>query len=130
VNWRTSNLLTHYPTINTDKQANVFTLYNTSDIDLTLYWDMPTMQRHGHHYIIGVNLGVHQNPYQQHQPLHDKTGMTTTSGGGRALFEATHRERTALVDSLTRNLTIKEESPLKIMAQVCDSIQHDFSSSR
>ncbi|ORZ15022.1 ER-golgi trafficking TRAPP I complex 85 kDa subunit-domain-containing protein [Absidia repens] len=127
INWRTSNLQTHYPTISKEKQTSVFTLYNSSDIDLTLYWDIPTMQLHGHHYIIGVNLGILQNPYQQqhHQTQHSGS----KDGGGssaRALFEATHKERTALVNSLTRNLAIKEEGPVKLMTQALDSIQHDF----
>lgn len=109
--------------ISVKKQPAVFTLYNTSDIDLTLYWDIPNMKRHGHHYIIGVNLGVNQNPYQEHH--HGKEVFNTNTG--RAMFEQTAKERAALIHSFTKNLATKEESPIKLTVHSLDTIKHDFS---
>ncbi|KAF9162794.1 hypothetical protein DFQ26_003224 [Actinomortierella ambigua] len=35
-----------------------------NDIDLALFRNIPKLNRRGHHYIIGINLGVQQNPHQ------------------------------------------------------------------
>lgn len=49
------------------KSANrrhLFSVYGTNDIDLALFWNIPKLNRRGHHYIIGINLSVQQNPFQ------------------------------------------------------------------
>ncbi|KAG0191141.1 Trafficking protein particle complex 8 [Apophysomyces sp. BC1034] len=119
VHWRVSSLQNQFPTISSDQYPDLFTLYNSSDVDLTLYWDIPNMKRHGHHYIIGVNLGIAQNPFQGRIEA-------GTGGNNRTIFEATAKERWALVNNLTRNKAFKDESPIKLMVETADSVQHDF----
>lgn len=117
MHWRQSNLEGQFPNISLDNYPKLFTLYNTGDIDLSLYWDIPEMKRHGHHYIIGVNLGVQQNPFQ---------GDLVKQGTNRTMFEATAKERAILIQSLTRNRVIKDESPIKLMVDTPDQTAHDF----
>jgi hypothetical protein len=119
MHWRQSNLEGQFPNISVDTYPTLFTLYNTGDIDLALYWDIPQMKRHGHHYIIGVNLGVQQNPYQGASDL-------LKQGTNRTMFEATAKERAILIQSLTRNRIIKDESPIKLMVETPDKTAHDF----
>jgi hypothetical protein len=117
MHWRQGSLEGQFPNIAKDRYHQLFTLFNSGDVDLTLYWDIPQMQRHGHHYIVGVNLGVQQNPFQ---------GTINPAGQGRTMFEATAKERTALVNSLTRSRVLKDESPVKLMIDTPDHQSHDF----
>ncbi|CAO3683651.1 unnamed protein product [Rhizopus stolonifer] len=117
--WRQSHLETQFPSISKDKYNSLFTLYNSGDVDLTIYWNIPQMNRQGHHYIIGVNLGIQQNPFQGNS-------AEVINQKSRTMFEATAKERTALVNSLTRNRAIKDESPIKILVSAPDKRAHDF----
>lgn len=99
-------------------------MYETNDIDLSLFWEIPKRVdsavpiRRGHHYIIGINLAVPQNPFQ---------GKLLSKPTPRVMFEATAKERLQLVNSLTRNRAFKDESPVKIMVKCHDYHKHDFS---
>lgn len=117
--WRQSHLETQFPSISKDKYNSLFTLYSSGDVDLTIYWNIPQMNRQGHHYIIGVNLGIQQNPFQGNS-------AEVINQKSRTMFEATAKERTALVNSLTRNRAIKDESPVKILVSAPDKRAHDF----
>ncbi|OBZ86491.1 Trafficking protein particle complex subunit 8, partial [Choanephora cucurbitarum] len=120
MHWRQTNLESQFPNISQERYHSLFTLYNSGDIDLALYWDIPQMKRHGHHYIIGVNLGVQQNPFQgTHADLMNKNS-------NRTMFEATAKERSTLINSLTRNKHLKDESPIKLMVSSPDKKTHDF----
>ncbi|RHZ88011.1 hypothetical protein Glove_26g14 [Diversispora epigaea] len=121
VQWRTNTLINNFPIISPNKHPSIFTLYNTNDVDLALYWNIPTLSRQGHHYIIGINLGVQQNPFQSQKI------MKSTN---RALFEQTVRERAALANSLLKNKNFKDESPLKLVIQCDDYFEHDFRNQR
>ncbi|EXX67250.1 hypothetical protein RirG_116090 [Rhizophagus irregularis DAOM 197198w] len=126
VQWRSNTLLNQFPFISSNKYHNIFTLYNTNDVDLALYWNISSvssdvsstpLQRQGHHYIVGINLGVQQNPFQ---------GLSIYSAPNRALFEQTIRERALLLNSLSKNKNFKDDSPLKLVIQCMDIYEHDF----
>ena len=117
IQWRYNTLINQFPFIPSNKYGNIFTLYNTNDVDLALYWNIPSSQRQGHHYIVGINLGVQQNPFQ---------GLNTSSAPNRALFEQTIRERALLLNSLSKNKNFKDDSPLKLVIQCADIYEHDF----
>jgi len=117
VQWRSNTLINQFPFISSNKHQNIFTLYNTNDVDLALYWSIPSLQRQGHHYIVGINLGVQQNPFQ---------GLSISSAPNRALFEQTIRERNLLLNSLSKNKSFKDDSPLKLDIQCMDIYEHDF----
>jgi hypothetical protein len=121
--WRTNTLATQFPSISAKQQKTTFTLYESNDIDLTLFWEIPKRVdsamsiRRGHHYIIGINLAVPQNPFQ---------GKLLSKTAPRVMFEATAKERLQLVNNLTRNRAFKDESPVKIMVKCQDYHKHDF----
>lgn len=50
IQWRQGSLQAHPTDVDNPP------LYLPGDMDLTLYWAVPNMSRHGHHYIIGINL--------------------------------------------------------------------------
>lgn len=56
--WRYGQLQTQHHGVSALEYGNNnnFALYSPGDVDLSLYWDIPNMKRHGHHYIIGINL--------------------------------------------------------------------------
>ncbi|ORX43880.1 hypothetical protein DM01DRAFT_1340631 [Hesseltinella vesiculosa] len=54
--WRSNALEAQYPHVPVAKQANLFPLYGSDDLDLTLYWHSTTTGQEGHHYIIGMQL--------------------------------------------------------------------------
>jgi hypothetical protein len=119
MHWRQGNLDGQFPNISKEKYSNLFTLYNSEDVDLTIYWNIPQMKRQGHHYIIGVNLGIQQNPFQGNS-------SEVMNQQSRTMFEATAKERAALINSFTRNRAIKDESPVKILVSAPDKKSHDF----
>ncbi|KAI8335602.1 ER-golgi trafficking TRAPP I complex 85 kDa subunit-domain-containing protein [Blakeslea trispora] len=120
MHWRQTNLESQFPNISQERYHRLFTLYNSGDIDLALYWDIPQMKRHGHHYIIGVNLGIQQNPFQ------GTRADLVNKSHGRTMFEATAKERATLINSLTRSKHLKDESPIKLMVSSLDRKSHDF----
>ncbi|RUP46788.1 ER-golgi trafficking TRAPP I complex 85 kDa subunit-domain-containing protein [Jimgerdemannia flammicorona] len=123
--WRSASLTMQFPsTLLAKRPRNYFTLYGANDIDLALYWRIPNMQRHGHHYIIGINLAVQQNPFQGSRALLEATAAPT-----RAMYEATTKERAVLVNSLTKNKYFKDESPVKVMVRCADVHAFDFTKS-
>ncbi|CAG8459139.1 6976_t:CDS:10 [Ambispora leptoticha] len=121
VQWRLNSLSNQFPALTQKQHEEIFTLYTTNDIDLVIYWNIPSSQRQGHHYIIGINLGVQQNPFQGKEIL-----AFAASAPNRALFEQTARERAILVNSLLKNKHFKDESPLKILLKCEDKYTHNF----
>ncbi|KAF9360780.1 Trafficking protein particle complex 8 [Mortierella sp. AD094] len=126
--WRQGSLRTQFSSIpaNIDRR-NLFSVYGSNDIDLALFWNIPKMNRRGHHYIIGINLGVQQNPFQPIDPADELDGEgEETETARRALYEQTMRDQAALVQALTMNPHFRDESPVKISMRSEDSVQHDF----
>lgn len=119
MHWRLGNLENQFPNISKEKYNQLFTLYNSGDVDLAIYWNIPNMKRQGHHYIIGVNLGIQQNPFQG-----NSTELMNQQN--RTMFEATAKERAMLINSLTRNRVIKDESPVKVLVSAPDKKAHNF----
>ncbi|CAG8460304.1 5163_t:CDS:10 [Ambispora gerdemannii] len=121
VQWRINALSNQFPALTQKQHEQIFTLYTTNDVDLVIYWNIPSSQRQGHHYIIGINLGVQQNPFQGKEIL-----ALVASAPNRALFEQTIKERAILVNSLLKNKHFKEESPLKVLLKCKDMYEHNF----
>ncbi|KAF9431013.1 Trafficking protein particle complex 8 [Podila epigama] len=125
--WRQVSLGTQFSSIPaTVDRRHLFSMYGSNDIDLALFWNIPKMNRRGHHYIIGINLGVQQNPFQPLDPS-DELEDGTEETARRALYEQTMRDQAALVQALTMNPHFRDESPVKISIRSKDSLRHDFS---
>ncbi|KAF9320941.1 Trafficking protein particle complex 8 [Podila horticola] len=125
--WRQVSLGAQFSSIPaTVDRRHLFSVYGSNDIDLALFWNIPKMNRRGHHYIIGINLGVQQNPFQPLDP-NDELEEGSEETARRALYEQTMRDQAALVQALTMNPHFRDESPVKISMRSEDSIQHPFS---
>ncbi|KAL1917610.1 uncharacterized protein VTP21DRAFT_4003 [Calcarisporiella thermophila] len=118
VHWRNSTLSSQYALIPERALPSLFTLYTTHDVDLTLYWQIPSMKRRGHHHIIGINLGAQQNPFQ---------GKINAR---RALYEQAAREQAALVQSIVQHRAGREESPLRVHIRCPNECRHNFDSGK
>ncbi|KAF9116328.1 Trafficking protein particle complex 8 [Mortierella sp. AM989] len=130
--WRQGTLKNQFSSIpaNIDRR-HLFSVYGSNDIDLALFWNIPKMNRRGHHYIIGINLGVQQNPFQPIDPADDLDGEgEETETARRALYEQTMRDQAALVQALTMNPHFRDESPVKISMRSEDCVHHDFTQKR
>ncbi|KAF9190349.1 Trafficking protein particle complex 8 [Haplosporangium sp. Z 11] len=130
--WRQGSLTSQFASIPaTVDHRHLFSVYGTNDFDLALFWSIPKMNRRGHHYIIGINLGVQQNPFQSIDPADELDGEgEETETARRALYEQTMRDQAALVQALTMNPHFKDESPVKVSIRSEDSVRHDFTQSR
>ncbi|KAG0255917.1 Trafficking protein particle complex 8 [Actinomortierella ambigua] len=136
--WRHGALAAQFSMIpSTVERKHLFTVYGTNDIDLALFWNIPKLNRRGHHYIIGINLGVQQNPYQP-MPAANSVSYGAALGedddeddddeekvaARRALYDQTMREQVALVKALTNNPHFRDESPVKILLRSADVVAH------
>ncbi|KAF9909923.1 Trafficking protein particle complex 8 [Linnemannia zychae] len=130
--WRQASLTAQFTSIPAAvDRRHLFSVYGSNDIDLALFWNIPKMNRRGHHYIIGINLGVQQNPFQPIDPADDLDGEGgETETARRALYEQTMRDQAALVHALTINPQFRDDSPVKIWIRSDDAVPHDFSQSR
>ncbi|RKO85395.1 hypothetical protein BDK51DRAFT_32411, partial [Blyttiomyces helicus] len=105
--------------------SSLFTLYLTDDVDLALFWEVPDTPQptQGHHYIIGINLGL-QAPLQLQARLGAIAG-SSQAAAGRALYAETVREKKALVASLLKARQ-KDVSPVRLIIETSNTITHDF----
>jgi hypothetical protein len=115
--WRTNYLKSLYPTIASEKLHRIFSAYQLDDLDLATFWSLNGTDRCGHHYIIGIHLGVHQPPLLP---------QDQTKALARSLYEQTEREKMVLVKSILRNKHMRDESPIKVMLKAVETVQHDF----
>ncbi|KAI8599084.1 ER-golgi trafficking TRAPP I complex 85 kDa subunit-domain-containing protein [Dissophora ornata] len=130
--WRQASLTSQFVSIPaTIDRRHLFSVYGSNDIDLALFWNIPKMNRRGHHYIIGINLSVQQNPFQPIDPVDELDGENgETETARRALYEQTMRDQAALVQALTMNPHFRDESPVKISMRSEDAVKHNFGQKR
>jgi len=144
---RYSRLSSQYPEIPDYLLPSLFSLYLTNDIDLTLFWSTRpsdstsnmTMSNVGHHYLLGVHLGLHESPLDSHvakkfSSLHAASTSALLNPGsyGRSLFAAAEKEKIAIVNSLSKahSTQQKPESPLKHVLVAPDTVKFNFASKR
>lgn len=137
-NWRLSNLKAGFPFISAKLHPLIFPRYNSDDVDLTLFWSMGPEKIRGHHFVIGINLGMaslipfcvsnalvkeysHANPSEK-GPLPIKFVHSPTFTQfllKRALFDQTAKEKIVLLNQLTKMPTgAKDASPALIFVSV------------
>ncbi|KAI9095614.1 ER-golgi trafficking TRAPP I complex 85 kDa subunit-domain-containing protein [Phlyctochytrium arcticum] len=150
--WRIQHLITQYPGLTHSQLRDLFTLYFTDDIDLAVVWGTPSdppnsaaspsspstsidpsPARIGHHYILGINLGL-QAPLQGLQAGLEPLAVAAKAAAGRALFESTVREKKALITSLLKSKGVgssgKDVSPLRVVLKSEMEYQWDFNSDK
>ncbi|KAJ3204257.1 Trafficking protein particle complex 8 [Entophlyctis luteolus] len=114
--WKSQNLQSSYPSIPAAHLPDLFTLYLSDDADIVLFWEAPPLQsggpvRMGHHFIIGINLGL-QAPLQLLARIGKNASNLTFAT--RSMYAATAAERKTLVDSLVKT-RVKDVSPLRLV---------------
>ncbi|KAI8855195.1 ER-golgi trafficking TRAPP I complex 85 kDa subunit-domain-containing protein [Chytridium lagenaria] len=126
VQWRRHALSSQYPGISPEKLKSLFTLYFTDDVDIALFWEAPASgnatSRLGHHYIIGINLGL-QSPLQLHTRFAKSANAILANQ--KSLYAATLREKKELLNSLLRPKQ-KDVSPVRFLLSSLDYFVHDF----
>ena len=122
LNWRLTNLASHYGLLSSNQLKDIFTLYMTDDVDLVLYWDIPGAKRQGHHFIIGINLA-----FQPSMQLQLQKRLATTGKTSRALYAQTVREKAALLNSFIKR-NIKDVSPVRVLLTSKAQTTHNFDS--
>jgi hypothetical protein len=120
--WRLNNLQHNYPGLEEKRLTSLFTLYYSDDVDLTLFWIIPSSGSIGHQHIMGINLSL-QSPL--HAVQSKFSGKGAELGVSRALYAETVREKKELVQTLVRG--VKEDSPLRVKTKCEGRFEHDFS---
>ncbi len=123
--FRLASLQSHYPVLKKKQLQQLFSLYFTDDIDLTIFWSSPSspVKKQGHHYIMGMHLGL-QAPLQQllHAKLSEGKATRITT---KALFAQTVKEQKLLMQSLLK-VKGKESSPVRLVMRSVHAVVHDF----
>ncbi|KAJ2997083.1 hypothetical protein HDV02_005897 [Globomyces sp. JEL0801] len=99
-----------YPTLSIPQINELFTLYWSDDLDLAIFYEIPTSNIRGHLMVTGVNLSL-----EPPLPITDWfSGLDSKTLAGRALFERTFRERKELIASLLKP-KMAESSPIRVI---------------
>jgi hypothetical protein len=131
--WKQLQLKNLYPNIKASNLSDIFTLYSSDDMDLTLFWEatntnagVPSVHR-GHHHIPGIHLGI-QHALIQYKGV-AAAAQQAQAISKKALYAATQVEMQTLMASLVKSRSSREESPARLVLHSKDVYQHDFSKS-
>lgn len=58
--WRHNHLVNVFSAVPVSKLKDLFPLYTSNDLDLVCQWRSVNKKLIGHHYIIGIHLGISQ----------------------------------------------------------------------
>lgn len=104
--WRRTQLAQQFPTMSPSDRDRIFTLWAPEDLDVLVNWETADGIARGQVFIFGLSLGPACNRID--------TVLASTAGGGRSLYEATVKEKAALVENLSRSHLAAEEDPLVV----------------
>eukprot|EP00158_Paraphelidium_tribonemae_P008436 Partr_v1_DN28579_c0_g1_i2_m72538 putative trafficking protein particle complex len=121
--WRMQQLNTMYPAIPSSKMHNIFPLYNSNDVDLIVYWQIPSTDRFGQHHVVGMNVGLQQQAIPPSWNLKKQIQLHP----GRSLFARTEHEKNALIRSILQNRHVpKARAPVCVHMKCQDRFTIDF----
>ncbi|KAJ3087304.1 Trafficking protein particle complex 8, partial [Quaeritorhiza haematococci] len=83
-------------------------------------------KRCGHHYIMGINLGL-QSPLQLQTRFGKNVNALQNRIASKALYAQTIREKKAVINSLLKSRQ-KEMSPIRLVLRAPNEVQHAFGS--
>jgi len=129
-NWKMEKLNTQYPHIPKKDLPDLFTLYQTDDVDLLIFWENANTKSKSHQFIPGINLGIQQSPLQYSAKFKDNASKSVNMINSKALFSQTAQKKKELLNSLLNNKTIRDCSPLRVNLKSKNIVYHDFSQSK
>jgi hypothetical protein len=128
--WKMEKLVTQYPYIPKEDLPDLFTLYQTDDVDLLIFWENNSTKIKSHQFIPGINLGIQQSPLQYSMKFKDNPSKSVNMITSKALFSQTAQKKKELLNSLINNKMIRDCSPLRINLKSKNIIYHNFSQSK
>jgi len=129
-NWRMEKLVNQYQYIPKKDLPDLFTLFQTDDVDLLIFWDNNHTKNTSYQFIPGINLGIQQSPLQYSMKFKDNASKSVNMINSKALFSQTAQKKKELLNSLLNNKTIRDTSPLRVNIKSKNIIYHDFSQSK
>ncbi|ORX86207.1 hypothetical protein BCR32DRAFT_265161 [Anaeromyces robustus] len=129
-NWRIEKLVSHYPYIPKKDLPDLFTLFQTDDVDLLIFWENNHTKNISYQFIPGINLGIQQSPLQYSIKFKDNASKSINMINSKALFSQTAQKKKELLNSLLNNKTIRDTSPLRVNIKSKNIIYHNFSQSK
>lgn len=122
--WRHASVLAQYGGL-FEHQPYAFTLYNTNDVDLTLFWrlDLGGSKRMGNHHVVGINLGtLLEGASSLSQDSFSSTGVTLSANTGMR-----RKYASSLPQGIsTGGLAIRDENPAKVVLRSAGNACNDF----
>jgi len=128
--WRMEKLISQYPHIPKKDLPDLFTLYQTDDVDLLIFWENANTKVKSYQFIPGINLGIQQSPLQYSMKFKDNASKSVNMITSKALFSQTAQKKKELLNSLLNNKNIRDCSPLRVNLKSKNIVYHNFSQSK
>ena len=109
-----------HPDIPTRLHRSIFPLYNPSNVDLVVFWELPSQKRAGHILLQGPTLGA------QHAPLREIIDAAENMKVKRSMYAETQRERAAILHAVKNSDWNRETDPILVFVKDGTVVEHDF----
>ncbi|CCM05178.1 uncharacterized protein FIBRA_07387 [Fibroporia radiculosa] len=110
-----------HPHIPANSLKSIFPLYNPYTIDIMLFWEIPSENRHGHILVPGLILGA------SHAPLKEILEDAESAKVKRSMYAETQRERVEILKAIRGSEWNLELDPVVVTTESNDIVNHDFS---
>ncbi|KAI1793952.1 ER-golgi trafficking TRAPP I complex 85 kDa subunit-domain-containing protein [Ganoderma leucocontextum] len=109
-----------HPDIPTRLHGSIFPLYNPSNVDIVVFWELPAQKRAGHILLQGPTLGAH------HAGLLEIIHVAEKMKVKRSMFAETQREREAILHSVKNCEWNMETDPMLVLVKDGTVVEHNF----
>lgn len=109
-----------HPDILPRLRRSIFPLYNPSNVDVVVFWELPAQKRAGHILLQGPTLGAH------HAGLREIINAAENMKVKRSMYAETHREREAILHAVKNCEWNVETDPLLVFVKDGTVVEHDF----
>ena len=109
-----------HPDIPSHLHRSTFPLYNPSNVDIVVFWELPTQKRAGHVLLQGPTLGAH------HGGLHEIIDGAENMKVKRSMYAETQHEREAILQAVKNCEWNMETDPMLVLAKDGTVVEHDF----
>ena len=99
---------------------SIFPLYNPSNVDIVVFWELPAQKRAGHILLQGPTLGAH------HAGLREIIDAAENMKVKRSMYAETQREREAILHAVKNCEWNVETDPMLVLVKDGTVVEHDF----